>query len=319
MSIAAITGCSGYIGLRLLEFMERNESISRVIGVDIKPARGEFKKLRLHCMDIRDPKIADVFAEEKVDLVVHMAFVVDPIHDVVEMHSVDVDGTRNLLAATAACGAKHLTVTSSTTVFMPSPNNLELFTEDDEPQRHPTYTYASDKYDVEQLVKAFKGEHPDIKVAVVRPCMVCGPNLSNYVSRYFLRMPFITGVGKERAPMQFVHEDDVAEIFMKVVEQEAEGYFHAVGEGALGLDEIGRIVGKVVFSIPPKLLYPAIDLLWKLHFPLIEGSSGALDYMAYPWSASDEKTKQTLGLGPRRASKDVFRMMLESNGRRPRC
>ena len=319
MSTAAITGCSGYIGLRLLDFMERDESISRVIGVDIKPAKGDFRKLRLHCMDIRDPKLADLFEEEGVELVVHMAFFVDPIHDDAEMHDVDVNGTRNLLSATAACGARHLTVTSSTTAFGASPDNPEWFTEDDAPRRHASYTYASDKYDVEQLVLRFKEAHPEIKVAVVRPCIVFGPNVSNYICRYFLRMPFIPGVGKERPQMQFVHEDDVAEVFMKVVGREAEGYFHAVGEGTLGLDEIGRMAGKPVVSIPPRLLYPSIDLLWNFHFPLIEGSSGALDYMGYPWNASGEKTMEALGLGPRRSSRDVFRIMLESNGRRPRC
>jgi len=188
--------------------------------------------------------------------------------------------------------------------------------EDDPPHRHASYPYASDKYEIEQIISKFKQEHPDIKVAVVRPCMVFGPNVENYLSRFFMRMPFIPGVGKARPRMQFVHEGDVAEVFMKVVELEAEGYFHAVGEGTLGLDEIARMAGKSVIGVPEKLLYPSIDLLWKLRFPLIEGSSGALDYMRYPWKASDEKTRETLGLGLRRSSEEVFRLMLESHGKR---
>ena len=319
MSIAAITGCSGYIGQRLLAFLERDKSISRVIGVDIKPSPGRFSKLRLYCMDIRDENLADLFEENDVELVVHLAFLVDTIHDAAEMHDIDVNGTRNLLSAAAACGARHLTVTSSTTAFSASPDNPEWLTENDPPRRHANYLYASDKYDVEQLVLTFKEEHPEIKVAVVRPCIVYGPNVSNYISRYFLRMPFIPGVGKERPQMQFVHEDDAAEVFMKVLKTEAAGYFHAVGEGTIGLDEMARMAGKLLLGIPKPLLYPAVDLLWKLHFPLIEGTSGALDFTAYPWKASDEKTREVLGLGPRRSSRDVFRIMLESHGRRPRC
>jgi len=73
-----------------------------------------------------------------------------------------------------------------------------------------------------------------------------------------------------------------------------------------------------VISMPPALLYPSIDLLWNLHFPLIEGNSGALDYMRYPWNASDDKTRETLELGSRRSSRDVFQTMLESKGRRAR-
>ena len=148
--------------------------------------------------------------------------------------------------------------------------------------------------------------------------MVFGPNVSNYLSRFFLRMPLIPGVGKALPRMQFVHEDDAAEVFMRVVEREAEGYFHAVGEGTIGLDEIGRMAGKPVLGIPPRVLYPAIDLLWTLRFPLIEGNSGALDYMRFSWNASDHKTRDALGLGPRRSSSEVFRKMLESKGRRSR-
>jgi UDP-glucose 4-epimerase len=166
------------------------------------------------------------------------------------------------------------------------------------------------------MVRNFKEEHPGVKVAIVRPCMVFGPNVDNYMSRFLLRMPVFPGVGRARPPMQFVHEDDAAEVFMKVVEQEAEGYFHAVGDGTIGWDEIGRMAGKPVISIPPAFLYPSIDLLWKLHFPLIEGNSGVLDYMRHPFNASDERTREALDLKPHRSSRDVFRIMLESNGRR---
>lgn len=316
MSVVAVTGCSGYIGTQLLKFMDKQEGISRVLGVDIKPPMKPIAKLDFHNMDIRDPGLKDLFVEGGVERVVHLAFVVDPMHDVAEMHDIDVNGTSNALDAAAACGARHLTAASSTTAFGASPDNPEWFTEDDPPRRHASYPYASDKYEIEQIISKFKQEHPDIKVAVVRPCMVFGPNVENYLSRFFMRMPFIPGVGKARPQMQFVHEDDVAEVFMRVVELEAEGYFHAVGEGTLGLDEIARMAGKPVIGVPEKLLYPSIDLLWKLHFPLIEGSSGALDYMRYPWNASDEKTRETLGLGPRRSSEEVFRLMLESHGKR---
>jgi UDP-glucose 4-epimerase len=318
MSVVAVTGCSGYIGTQLLNFLKKDDTVSQVLGVDIKPPMLSMEKLDFQLMDVRDPKLKDLFTEGGVERVVHLAFIVNPMHDVDEMHDIDVNGTRNALDATAACGARHLTAASSTTAFGASPDNPEWFAEDDPPHKHASYPYASDKYDIEEVIRTFKEDHPDIKVAVIRPCMVFGPNVENYLSRFFMRMPIIPGVGKARPQMQFVHEDDVAEIFMKVVEQEAEGYFHAVGEGTLGLDEIARMAGKPIIGVPDKILYPSIDLLWKLHFPLIEGSSGALDYMRYPWNASDEKTREVLGLGPRRSSEEVFRLMLESHGKRAR-
>jgi len=103
MSVVAVTGCSGYIGTQLLKFMDKQEGISRVLGVDIKPPMKPIAKLDFHNMDIRDPGLKDLFVEGGAEKVVHLAFVVDPMHDVEEMHDIDVNGTRNALDAAAAC------------------------------------------------------------------------------------------------------------------------------------------------------------------------------------------------------------------------
>jgi len=163
-------------------------------------------------------------------------------------------------------------------------------------------------------VRIFKEENPHIKVAVVRPCIVYGPNVDNYLSRFILRLPFFPAVGDTGMQMQFVHEDDAAEVFMRILETGAEGYFHACGEGTVSVEEIARMAGKPVVPLPAKVVYPLVDLLWKLHAPLIEGPSGMLDFLRYRWTASDEITRETLGLGPRMHSRDVVRLMLESHG-----
>ncbi|MDI6832213.1 MAG: hypothetical protein QME88_12910, partial [Actinomycetota bacterium] len=78
-------------------------------------------------------------------------------------------------------------------------------------------------------------------------------------------------------------------------------------------EEIARMAGKPVIPVPAKVAYPVIDLLWKLHAPLIEGPSGMLDFIRYRWTASDELTREALGLGPRMHSRDVVRLMLETH------
>jgi UDP-glucose 4-epimerase len=128
-------------------------------------------------------------------------------------------------------------------------------------------------------------------------------------------MPVLPMVGGASPEMQFVHEDDVAEVFLKVIEQEAEGFFHATGEGTISAAEIAEMAGIPTLNLPAPVLYPMMDLLWRLHAPLIEGPSGMLDLIRYRWTISDENTRLALGLGPRHTSRDVVRLMLETHNR----
>lgn len=318
MSVVAVTGCSGYIGTRLLRFLDESEKATKIIGVDLNPPRYSTPKMDFHRLDVRDPSIVNLFTLNNVEVVVHLAFIVNPLRDDALMHDIDVNGTRNVLKATAACVARHLVIASSTSAFGAHPDNPEWLTEKDHPRLQRNYTYAADKYENEMVVRIFKEENPHIKVAVIRPCIVYGPNVDNYLSRFIVRLPFFPAVDGVKPDMQFVHEDDVAEVFLRVVETEAVGYFHAVGEGVINSEEIARMAGKPVIPIPAKIAFPVIDLLWKLHAPLIEGPSGMLDFIRYRWTASDELTREALGLGPRMHSREVVRLMLETHGVTPK-
>jgi|YelNatPaOPRAMG01_1025707.scaffolds.fasta_scaffold12678_5 UDP-glucose 4-epimerase len=313
MSVVAVTGCSGYIGSRLLHFMDRSDKVEKILGIDLNPPRYQSPKLDFQRLDVRDPRLTNLFVLNEVQTVVHLAFIVNPLHDDRLMHDIDVNGTRNVLAATAACGARHLIIASSSSAFGAFPDNPEWLTEKDHPRRMPNYTYASDKYEVEMICRLFKDDHPEVKMALVRPCIVYGPNVDNYLSRFIIRLPFFPVVGNERPEMQFVHEDDTAEVFMRVLELEAEGFFHACGEGTINVEEIAQLAGKRLIPLPPAIAYPAIDLLWKLRAPLIEGPSGMLDFIRYRWTISDALTREALGLGPRMSSREVVKLMIETH------
>jgi UDP-glucose 4-epimerase len=98
--------------------------------------------------------------------VIHLAFILNPLHDEQLMHDVDVRGSKNVLDATAACEAEHLVVASSTSAFGAFPDNPPFLSEADPLGREPNYTCTSDKYEVEELIKGFREDHPEIKVAV---------------------------------------------------------------------------------------------------------------------------------------------------------
>lgn len=317
MSVVAITGCSGYIGTRLMRFLELEDKVSRIVGIDLRKPYAWAEKLDFHRLDVRDPGLERLFRERSVSRVIHLSFVVDPIRDARMMHDVNVLGTANVLASSVACGSRHFILASSTTAFGAFPDNPQWLTEESIPRKQHNYPYASDKYEVEKMVEAFSKRHPDLKTAVVRPCIVYGPNVQNYLSRFILRLPFLPSVDGARPQMQFVHEDDVSEVFIRVLEKEAEGYFHSVGEGTLGVERIAELARKKLINLPARLLYAAMDAAWKLHLPLVEGPSGMLDFLRYRWTASDNLTRRKLGLRKARSSEEVLRLMLTSHGVNP--
>lgn len=316
MSVVAVTGCSGYIGSRLLRFLDESSKVSKIIGVDIKEGYHPTPKMEFHRLDVRDPSLAGLFTRNDVDTVIHLSFVLNPLHDDALMHDINVGGARNVMSATAACGARHLVIASSSTAFGAFPDNPDWLTEKDHPRRMRNYTYASDKYEIEMIARLFKEDNPGVKIAIVRPCIVYGPNVDNYISRFVLRMPVFPSVGGANPEMQFVHEEEAAEVFLKVIEKEADGYFHATGEGTISVGEIAAMAGKPVIKLPAAMLHKSMGLLWKLHAPLVEGPSGMLDLVRYRWTISDEDTRTALGLGPRRTSREVVQLMLDTHGSR---
>lgn len=314
MKIVAVTGASGYLGRKLLGLLQAHPRVAEIVSVDravlpedLLPAA----KNRFYRMDIRDPGLSEVFTGHNVDTIIHLAFIVDPIRDIRAMHSINVGGTKNVLAAAEKCGARHLVIASSTSAFGAFPDNPARLAEDSPPRRHPAFSYASDKYAVEQLVARFRERCPEITLAVVRPCIIYGPGVDNYLARFVWNWPFLVQIGRDRPEMQFVHEDDVAALFMAVVERKAGGFFHAVGEGLITTEEIARAAGKKVVSLPAWLAYPLTGILYRLRFPLVEAPAGMLDFIRYRWVASDQKTRDQLGFAPRHTSAAVIEELLK--------
>lgn len=313
MSVVAITGCSGYIGSRLCMSLCDDERIERVVGVDLMPPVRQPENLLFRRLDVRDNGLGALFREQSVEKVIHLAFVVDPIRDDRLMHEINIGCFENVVSASIECGARHLTVASSTTAFGAFEDNPDWLTEQAPIRRHPDYTYASDKYEIEKTACSLATRHPSLAVALVRPCIIYGPCVDNYLSRFILRLPFIPGVGGARPQMQFVFEEDAVEVFRRVTLGERSGVFHAVGDGLVGLDEIASMAGKRIVDFPAGIIYPSVDLLWRLRAPRIEGPSGMLDFIRYRWTASDAETRAALGLPVHMSSRQVVEVMLKTH------
>src|SRR6476661_1848112 len=100
-----ITGGSGYIGSRLVSQLSEREDVQRILICDVRPPAVYRPGVAYRSVDVRDAAaVRDAVAEERPDVVVHLAFVLNPIHDEALTYEIDVGGTHNVLEACSATG-----------------------------------------------------------------------------------------------------------------------------------------------------------------------------------------------------------------------
>jgi len=310
----ALTGAGGYIGQRLIEHLDRWEGCSGILGIDVREPTVRSEKLTFLKKDIRDGNLADFWMGRDVEILVHLAFVVDPIRDEKLMYDINVNGTLNVLKVCEDLKIPHVIAASSGTAYGAWPDNPPRLREDD-PIRvfPPSMSYAHHKGQNEKHFDDFTRRNPHVIFNSVRPTIVYGPNVNNYLSRFLKRLPFVPLSDGCDPEMQLVHEDDVARLFTLLIEKKVDGPFNVAGSGVLRVSELGAMVGKKALPVPRRLLFPIVHLLWKMHL-LMEAPAGLVDYMAYPWVLDMDRARDLLGFEPEYSTEQTARIMFETHG-----
>jgi UDP-glucose 4-epimerase len=315
MGSVAITGAGGYIGQRLILHLDSQDWCTRILGTDIAEPEAGSEKLTFLKKDIRDHSLIDFWRGQDVETLVHLAFIVDPIHDEKKMYDVNVNGTLNILKICEELNMRHVIVASSATAYGAWPDNPEPLKED-HPIRvfPPTFNYPHHKGLTEKHCAEYIRKHPDVVFNIVRPCVVYGPNTQNYLSRYFAKLPIVPLVNGRDPNLQFVHEDDVAQLFSLLIDKKVPGAFNVAGDGVVRSSEVGAMLGKRSVKVPRRMLYAVIWAIWRLHLKAVEAPPGIVDYTSYPWVVDTSRAKELLGWKPKYTSKDTLRIMFRTHG-----
>ena len=130
------------------------------------------------------------------------------------------------------------------------PDNPKFLKEDD-PIRifPPKFSYAHHKGLIEQHSAEFIRQHPEVVFNIVRPCVVYGPHTDNYLSRFLKNLPVVFLADGRDPDLQFVHEEDLADLFSLLIEKKVPGAFNAAGDGVVKMWEAGS---KSLFLYHPR-------------------------------------------------------------------
>ena len=296
----AVTGSAGYLAGRLIPDLCDDDSITKVLGFDIREPSISHPKLVFDSVDVRDPAIEARLAG--VDVLIHLAFVMDPIHDEATMRDINVNGSQNVLRCAAKAGVGKVIYTSSAVAYGAHPDNDVPLTEDSPLRANLDFSYAAHKLEVEYVIDEIRDAFPELNVVVFRPAIVFGPNVDNAWS-HSLELPVLFGVQGHKSPLQFVHEEDVTRALHFAVSNELDGAYNLAPEDWLEHDELISLTGRRPVRLPEPLAFSMLDRMWSMK--LAEAPSGMLHYVMHPWVVSSKKL-QDAGFTFRRTSREVF-------------
>jgi UDP-glucose 4-epimerase len=312
-----ITGGSGYIGSRLVDLLGRRDDTEKMVICDVVPPKGYRPKTEYERIDVRDRQaVRSVIERVRPDVLVHLAFILNPSHDERFAYDVDVNGTHNVLEAAEHAGTRQLLVTTSGVAYGAFPDNPVPLTEDDPVRGVAGFSYARDKTESDRLCQLWAARHPDRVMAIVRPCIVFGPNVDNYLLRLWTKQPFAVDIGGTiDRDIQFVHEDDVVEGISGLLLGRHGGAYNVAGDGLMTNRECAELIGVPIRKLPLRVYRGLAKTMWRLR--QAEAPPGAIDFALHSWLLSNEKLKRTTGWSPKYSSRETFEITMRAHGKMP--
>lgn len=289
---ALVTGGSGYLGTLIMQALAARPDLDEIVDVDLRPPREGLPRVRFVARSVTED-LSDLL--EGVDLALHLAWVLDPLHDAVRQRAVCIGGTERFLQACAAARVPQVFFMSSVSAYGANPAHTAPVDESEPLKERWHFQYSAEKREAEGLVARFAAERPGTLVQVARPCTVGGPNVSNFIFRSLDRPLTLRPAGRDPA-VQMVHEDDLAAAVAAIVASRAPGAFNVAADGLPTLGECHRRLGVTALPVPLPLLRALMGLAWRRGWRgLAEAPPEFLHFLAWPCLVSNRRLKQEVG------------------------
>lgn len=252
-----VIGVSRLLGAQVAARLAADSRVSHVIGVDVAAPPAEFADALADVELVRADLTAGAsfVAALGPEVVVHLGVLTSPeavSGDRAAMKEHNVIGTMKLLAACQrAPRLRKLVVRSSTAAYGASFRDPAVFHEDMQPQEVPRGGFARDILDLEGYVRAFQRRCPEVTVTVLRLAPLIGSAADTSLTRYFRRSLVPTVFGRDPR-LQFVHVDDVLEVWHRSVVADHPGVFNVAGPGVITLSQAIRRAGGIPVPLPER-------------------------------------------------------------------
>lgn len=288
----AVTGASGNVGTALLRRLTAPSSgIAEVRGLArrVPPELAPYDGVRWFPADLGTPDSEPVLREflAGADVVIHLAWALQPGREPERLRLVNVAGTRRVAQAAVAAGVRQFLHMSSIGAYAAGAVGQRV-TEDWPTSGIPSSQYSRDKSDAEQAVHQVIGRGSDTVLSVARPTLILQPTAASEIGRYFLG-PLLFGAARKipgsvarllplplpRVAVSFVHADDVADALVRIVDRRVPGPFNIAAEPVLDAAGIAEALGSRRIPVPAAAVRTALHAAFAAH--LVPTEPGWLD------------------------------------------
>lgn len=306
-----IVGATGNLGTALLRRLHEEPTVTDIVGISrrepdssVAPYRG----VSWHALDVGSPSapkaLARIFAG--ADVVVHLAWQLQPNHDEAKLWRTNVTGTKNVLAAVAAARVPQLSYSSSVAAYSPGPKTQRVDEAWPTGGIHTSH-YSRHKAINERALDRFEEQYPTIVVSRLRPALVFQRRAASEIAGLFIGRLIPTGwLGSVRPPVlpmplqaisQVVHADDVADAFWRVIDRQAAGAFNIATEPVVDPPLVASVLRSRWVPVRLRTVRALMWVSWKLR--LQTSDPGWIDIAATVPVMSTARARDELGWTPR--------------------
>jgi len=313
MKRVLVTGSSGYVAQVFIRELKKQHPKAKVMGVDLQPVGkgGEEPDVFVR-KDTRNKGLSVQMVDFQPNTVVHLAFIVKPMHDEAVMHDINIGGSENLfrIMSTLPIPPTRVLVASSATAYGARSSNPQTGMDEEYPlNAQDPYSYARDKQELEKLTKRFAEHNKKVHVSWIRPCIILGPGVSNFLSDGILKASgrWTPWLGHD-TPFQFVHEVDVAHAIISILENNGSGPFNVAPPDSIKTTDMAKESGRKLLYVPYWFLFLLITVLWMLK--IAQTPPSVLNFHRYPWVVKPNRLEE-LKFQFSYSSKDTLKDFLE--------
>lgn len=318
MKTILVTGGAGFLGTRVVRALSQHVGVKKIIIGDLTTPEADawlgldslsVEKIAATHLDVTDPdSVEQVFSGAQIDVVVHLAAIVNPGKDIAKEYAVDVDGSHHVFENAATHGVSRMVVSSSGAAYGYHADNPEWLVETDPLRGNDEFPYSKHKRLVEELLATYRQTHPQLSQTILRIGTILGPSVDNQITRLWEGRR-ILHIAKTDSPFVFIWVDDVAAIIAKAATDGPAGIYNVAGDGVLTVPEIARRMGKSLFTIPAWAL--ACVLAVGSALKLTEHGPEKVRFLRYRPVLDNRALKERFGYVPVFTSEAAFEEFLK--------
>lgn len=296
--IVAITGACSFIGTNLVGVLEDDDTVARIVVLDIEAPKTAGRKTSSYHVDLTQPsasaRVAEILRAERVEVLIHLAFLASPTPAEGWAHELESVGTMHLLLAARQAGVRRVIARSHTELYGPHPSNPNFLVEGTPLRGIGGARFFADKIDAERQVQQFAAER-GTSVTILRLAPIMGPTVRTVWTNWLSHRLVPTLLGYDPL-LQFVHEADAIAAFKTTLDLEVPGTFNIVGRGVLPLSSVVRLAGRFALPMPGPLLRRAASVSWLMGVGI--APSSFIHFLRFLCVADGSLAARELGLEP---------------------